>query len=428
MSNIRFDYSKALPFVGQHEIDNMAEYVKEAHNMLHNKTGAGNDFLGWVNLPTDYDKEEFARIKKAAEKIRSDSDVLVVIGIGGSYLGARAAVEMLQHSFYNALDKDKRKGPAIFFAGNNISSTYMADLLETVEGKDISVNVISKSGTTTEPAIAFRIFKNLLEKKYGKEGAKERIYATTDKARGALKSLADEEGYETFVIADDIGGRYSVLTAVGLLPNANPNLAEHQCYQYAVVRNALARKGKTVEMMVNYEPALHYFGEWWKQLYGESEGKDNKGIFPAAADFSSDLHSMGQYIQEGQRILFETALLVENPRKNIEIQATEDNIDGLNFLAGKTIDYVNSKAAQGTALAHTDGQVPNLAVIVPALDAYNFGKMVYFFEKACGLSGYLLGVNPFDQPGVEAYKKNMFALLGKPGYESEKDALEARLK
>ena len=429
MSNIRFDYSKALPFVGQHEIDNMAEYVKEAHNMLHNKTGAGNDFLGWVNLPTDYDKEEFARIKKAAEKIRSDSDVLVVIGIGGSYLGARAAVEMLQHSFYNALDKDKRKGPAIFFAGNNISSTYMADLLETVEGKDISVNVISKSGTTTEPAIAFRIFKDLLEKKYGKEGAKERIYATTDKARGALKSLADEEGYETFVIADDIGGRYSVLTAVGLLPiaaagididkmmqgtkeaqdeYANPNLAENQCYQYAVVRNALARKGKTVEMMVNYEPALHYFGEWWKQLYGESEGKDNKGIFPAAADFSSDLHSMGQYIQEGQRILFETALLVENPRK--------------------TIDYVNSKAAQGTALAHTDGQVPNLAVIVPALDAYNFGKMVYFFEKACGLSGYLLGVNPFDQPGVEAYKKNMFALLGKPGYESEKDALEARLK
>ena len=337
----------------------------------------------------------------------------------------------------------------VSFRVKRISEIMEDDLLETVEGKDISVNVISKSGTTTEPAIAFRIFKDLLEKKYGKEGAKERIYATTDKARGALKSLADEEGYETFVIADDIGGRYSVLTAVGLLPiaaagididkmmqgakeaqdeYANPNLSENQCYQYAVVRNALARKGKTVEMMVNYEPALHYFGEWWKQLYGESEGKDNKGIFPAAADFSSDLHSMGQYIQEGQRILFETALLVENPRKNIEIQATEDNIDGLNFLAGKTIDYVNSKAAQGTALAHTDGQVPNLAVIVPALDAYNFGKMVYFFEKACGLSGYLLGVNPFDQPGVEAYKKNMFALLGKPGYESEKDALEARLK
>lgn len=448
MSNIRFDYSKALPFIGQHEIDNMASYVKEAHDMIHNKTGAGNDFLGWVNLPENYDKEEFARIKKAAEKIRSDSDVLVVIGIGGSYLGARAAVEMLQHSFYNALDADKRKGPSVFFAGNNISSTYMADLLEAIDGKDISVNVISKSGTTTEPAIAFRIFKDLLEKKYGKEGAKERIYATTDKARGALKSLADEEGYETFVIADDIGGRYSVLTAVGLLPIAaagididkmmqgaydaqveysNPNLAENQCYQYAVVRNSLSRKGKTVELMVNYEPALHYFGEWWKQLYGESEGKDNKGIFPAAADFSSDLHSMGQYIQQGQRILFETALLVENPRKNIEIQATVDNIDGLNFLAGKTIDFVNSKAAQGTALAHTDGQVPNLSVTIPSLDAYNFGKLVYFFEKACGLSGYLLGVNPFDQPGVEAYKKNMFALLGKPGYEGERAALEERL-
>lgn len=448
MSSLSFDYSKALPFVGQHEIDNMAVNVKSAHEMLHNKTGAGNDFLGWVDLPKNYDKEEFERIKNAAEKIRSDSDVLIVIGIGGSYLGARAAVEMLQHSFYNALDADKRKGPAVFFAGNNISSTYLAELLETIEGKDISVNVISKSGTTTEPAIAFRIFKELLEKKYGKEGAKGRIYATTDKARGALKSLADEEGYETFVIADDVGGRYSVLTAVGLLPIAaagididammqgakdgmdeysNPDLSKNQCYQYAAVRNCLSRKGKTVEMMVNYEPALHYFGEWWKQLYGESEGKDNRGIFPAAADFSSDLHSMGQYIQQGQRILFETAILVENPRKDITIEATEDNIDGLNFLAGKTINYVNSKAAQGTSLAHTDGLVPNLVVNVPALDAYNFGKLVYFFEKACGISGYLLGVNPFDQPGVEAYKKNMFALLGKPGYEDQKAALEERL-
>ena len=448
MGNLSFDYSKALSFVGQHEIDNMAEYVKAAHDMVHNKTAAGNDFLGWVDLPKNYDKEEFQRIKKAAEKIRSNSDVLIVIGIGGSYLGARAAIEMLQHSFYNALDSDKRKGPAIFFAGNNISSTYMAELLETIEGKDISVNVISKSGTTTEPAIAFRIFKDLLEKKYGKDGAKERIFATTDKARGALKSLADEEGYETFVIADDIGGRYSVLTAVGLLPIAaagididammngakdameeysNPDLSKNQCYQYAAVRNCLARKGKTVEMMVNYEPALHYFGEWWKQLYGESEGKDNRGIFPAAADFSSDLHSMGQYIQQGQRILFETALLVENPKKDIKIEATADNIDGLNFLADKTINYVNSKAAEGTALAHTDGQVPNLAVKIPALDAYNFGKLVYFFEKACGISGYILGVNPFDQPGVEAYKKNMFALLGKPGYEDQKAALEARL-
>ena len=448
MSDITFDYSRALPFLGQHELDNMAEYVKSAHDMLHNKSGAGNDFLGWVELPTDYDKEEFARIKKAAEKIRSDSDVLIVIGIGGSYLGARAAIELLQHSFYNALDADKRKGPAVFFAGNNISSTYMADLLETIEGKDISVNVISKSGTTTEPAIAFRIFKELLENKYGKEEAAKRIYATTDKARGALKTLADTEGYETFVVPDDVGGRYSVLTAVGLLPiaaagididammqgaadgqkdYAETDIAKNPAYQYAVVRNALSRKGKTVEMMVNFEPSLHYFGEWWKQLYGESEGKDNKGIFPAAADFSSDLHSMGQYIQEGQRILFETAILVENPRKDVTIKATEDNLDGLNFLADKTIDYVNSKAAQGTALAHMDGGVPNLLIKVPALDAYNFGKLVYFFEKACGLSGYLLGVNPFDQPGVEAYKKNMFALLGKPGYEDAKAALEERL-
>jgi glucose-6-phosphate isomerase len=448
MSKVSFDYSKALPFVGQHEVDNMAGYVRAAHEMLHQKTGAGNDFLGWVDLPTNYDKEEFARIKKAAEKIRSDSDVLIVIGIGGSYLGARAAIEMLSHSFYNALSKEQRKGPAIFFAGNNISSTYMSDLLEAVEGKDISVNVISKSGTTTEPAIAFRIFKEILEKKYGKEGAKERIYATTDRSRGALKSLTDQEGYESFVISDDVGGRYSVLTAVGLLPiavagididammqgakdaqddYANPELSQNPCYQYAVVRNALLRKGKNVEMMVNYEPALHYFGEWWKQLYGESEGKDNKGIFPAAADFSSDLHSMGQYIQEGMRMLFETAVLVEKPRKDVTIKEIPDDMDGLNFLAGKTMDYVNSKAAQGTALAHTDGGVPNLVVKVPALDAYCFGQLVYFFEKACGISGYLLGVNPFDQPGVEAYKKNMFALLGKPGYEDQKEALEKRL-
>lgn len=448
MANLQFDYSKALGFIGKHEIDNMAEYVKSAHDMLHNRTGAGADFLGWVNLPNDYDREEFERIKKAAEKIRSNSDVLVVIGIGGSYLGARAAIEMLSHSFYNSLDSKKRKSPAVFFAGNNISSTYMSDLLEAVEGKDISVNVISKSGTTTEPAIAFRIFKELLETKYGKDGARERIFATTDKARGALKTLADEEGYETFVISDDVGGRYSVLTAVGLLPIAvaginiddimkgaqdayklysNPNLSENICYQYAVIRNLLARKGKNVEMMVNFEPALHYFGEWWKQLYGESEGKDNKGIFPAAADFSSDLHSMGQYIQEGMRMLFETAILVDAPRKDIEIKSDKDNVDGLNFLAGKTINYVNSKAAQGTALAHTDGGVPNLVVRMPALDAYSFGEIVYFFEKACGISGYILGVNPFDQPGVEAYKKNMFALLGKPGYESEKEALEKRL-
>lgn len=449
MSNIQFDYSKALPFVKQYEIDYMQEYVQSAHDMLHNKTGAGNDFLGWVNLPNDYDKDEFARIKKAAEKIRSNSDVLIVIGIGGSYLGARAAIEMLSHSFYNVMDKDKRKAPSIFFAGNNISSSYMADLLEIIDGKDISVNIISKSGTTTEPAIAFRIFKELLEKKYGKEGAKERIFATTDKSRGALKTLADEEGYETFVISDDVGGRYSVLTAVGLLPiavagisiddmmkgaadayaeYATPKLADNQCYQYAAVRNILHRKGKNIEMVVNYEPSIHYFGEWWKQLYGESEGKDHKGIFPAAADFSSDLHSMGQYIQDGLRILFETAIIVEKPRKDIVIKSTEDNIDGLNFLAEKTIDYVNSMAAAGTALAHTDGGVPNLKVKIKSLDAYTFGQLVYFFEKACGMSGYLLGVNPFNQPGVEAYKKNMFALLGKPGYEDQKAALEARLK
>lgn len=448
MDTIKFDYSRALPFVSEQEIDSMAKYVKVAHDTLHNKSGLGNDFLGWIDLPTNYDKEEFARIKKAAEKIRKDSDILVVIGIGGSYLGARAAVEMLSHSFSGALSKEERKAPMVVFAGNSISSTYLADLLELCEGKDISVNVISKSGTTTEPAIAFRVFKELLEEKYGKEEAKGRIYATTDKAKGALKTLSDAEGYETFVVPDDVGGRFSVLTAVGLLPiaaagididammqgardaqnkYADPELANNECYQYAAVRNVLSRKGKTVEMMINFEPALHYFGEWWKQLYGESEGKENKGIFPAAADFSSDLHSMGQYIQEGQRMLFETAILVDEPRKNVTIKETEDNLDGLNFLAGKTVDFVNSKAAQGTALAHVDGGVPNLAVRVPKLDAYNFGYLVYFFEKACGISGYLLGVNPFDQPGVEAYKKNMFALLGKPGYEDMKAEIEKRL-
>ncbi len=449
MSKLTFSYEKACAFIGEHELTAMGDFVKAAHDKLHNKTGLGNDFLGWVNLPENYDKEEFARIKKAAEKIRSDSDILVVIGIGGSYLGARSAIEMLSHSFYNMIDKDKRKAPQIVYAGNSISSTYIAELLEAVEGKDISVNVISKSGTTTEPAIAFRLFKELLEKKYGKEGARGRIYATTDAARGALKTLADAEGYETFVIPDDVGGRYSVLTAVGLLPIAAagididkimqgardameeysvPEIDKNPCYQYAAARQILLRKGKNVEMMINFEPSLHYFGEWWKQLFGESEGKDNKGIFPAAADFSTDLHSMGQYIQEGMRILFETGISVENPRKNITIDKAEDNIDGLNFLAGKTVDFVNSKAAEGTALAHTDGGVPNLLVSVPALDEYNYGKMVYFFEKACGISGYLLGVNPFDQPGVEAYKKNMFALLGKPGYEDQKEELEKRLQ
>lgn len=448
MNEIRFDYEKAKGFISDAEIKALAPYVKVAHDTVQNKTGAGNDFLGWVDLPVDYDKEEFARIKKAAEKIRNDSDVLIVIGIGGSYLGARAAIEMLSHSFYNSVSKDMRKGPQIFYAGNSISSTYLADLIEAVKDVDFSVNVISKSGTTTEPAIAFRVFKEILEKKYGKEGAKSRIYSTTDKARGALKTLSDSEGYETFVVPDDVGGRFSVLTAVGLLPIAvagididdmmqgaadgrtlysNPDMDKNPCYQYAAVRNCLLRKGKNIEMMINFEPSLHYFGEWWKQLYGESEGKDNKGIFPAAADFSTDLHSMGQYIQDGQRMLFETAILVDAPRKDITIEANEDNLDGLNFLSGKTLDYVNLQAAQGTALAHTDGGVPNLAVRVPELNAYNFGKLVYFFEMACAISGYILGVNPFDQPGVEAYKKNMFALLGKPGYEDMQSELLARL-
>jgi glucose-6-phosphate isomerase len=448
MGKLKFDYSNAANFLGDHEVKYYESFIKAAHTMLHEKTGAGNDFLGWVDLPVSYDKEEFERIKAAAQKIKSDSDALVVIGIGGSYLGARAAIEMLSHSFYNMLPKEKRKTPEIYFVGNNISSTYVADLLELLEGKEISVNVISKSGTTTEPSIAFRIFKDYMESKYGKEEARKRIYATTDKAKGALKKLAVEEGYESFVLPDDVGGRYSVLTAVGLLPIAvsganideimrgaadayelykNPNIDENPCYQYAAARNALYSKGKTTEIMVNYEPSLHYFTEWWKQLFGESEGKDGKGIFPAGVDFTTDLHSMGQYIQEGLRNIFETVIYVEKPRKSIVIKEDKDNIDGLNFLAGKEMDYVNKKAFEGTLLAHTDGGVPNLVVSVPELSDYYFGNMVYFFEKACGISGYLLGVNPFDQPGVEAYKKNMFALLGKPGYEEQKKKLEERL-
>lgn len=445
---ITLDLSKTKPYLNEHETHNLQQMIDAAHHMLHNKTGSGSDFLGWIDLPINYDKAEFQRIQKAAEKIKKTSEILVVIGIGGSYLGARAAIEMLNHSFYGLLPNNKKDAPVILFAGNNISSTYMSELLEAVEGKDISVNVISKSGTTTEPAIAFRIFKEYLEKKYGKEGAKERIFATTDKAKGALKTLADAEGYETFVIPDDVGGRFSVLTAVGLLPIAcagidigelmkgaadareeysTSSLKDNQCYQYAAARNALYRKGKTTEIIVNYEPNLHYFGEWWKQLYGESEGKDNKGIFPAAVDFSTDLHSMGQYIQEGIRNIFETVINVEKSKKEIIIEESAENIDGLNFLAGKTMDFVNKKAFQGTVLAHNDGGVPNIVINVPALTPYYFGQMVYFFEKACGISGYLLGINPFDQPGVEAYKKNMFALLGKPGYEDMKTELEKRL-
>ena len=444
---IRFDYSKAAPFLGAHEVENMRVQTETAAKTLMDKSGAGNDFLGWIDLPVNYDKDEFARIKQAAAKIQSDSEILIVIGIGGSYLGAKAALEMLCDSFYNLQCKCSRKTPRVLFAGNSISSTYLSELIRLVGDKDFSVNVISKSGTTTEPAIAFRIFRDMLVKKYGKDGAKARIYATTDKARGALKGSADKEGYETFVVPDDVGGRFSVLTAVGLLPIAaagididammqgaadarnayNKPFDENPCYQYAAVRNILMRKGKQIEMLVNYEPCLQYFGEWWKQLFGESEGKDQRGIFPASANFSTDLHSMGQYIQDGARILFETVLHVERPRADLEIGFDEENIDGLNFLAGKKMSEVNNKAFLGTLLAHTDGGVPNLIVEIPQVDAYHFGNLVYFFEKACAVSGYLLGINPFDQPGVEAYKKNMFALLGKPGYEDAKAALEARL-
>jgi len=445
---LSFDYSNVLDFVQPHEWEYLAPAVKQAHDMLHQKTGPGHDFLGWVDLPVHYDREEFERIKQAAAKIQSDSDVLLVIGIGGSYLGAKAALDMLGHSFYNLLPKSKRKTPEIYFVGNNISPVYVSHLLDVIEGKEISVNVISKSGTTTEPAIAFRLFRTYMEKKYGREEARKRIYATTDKERGALRKLAEEEGYETFVIPDDVGGRYSVLTAVGLLPIAvsgadiglliqgaadareqylSPGLAENPCYQYAAIRNALYRKGKTIELLVSYEPQFRYFAEWWKQLYGESEGKDGKGIFPASLDFSADLHSMGQYIQDGMRNLFETVLFVKKPAIDVAIGEEADNLDGLNFLAGKGMDFVNKKAWEGTLLAHVDGGVPNLVVEIPEVSAYHLGQLIYFFEKACGISGYLLGVNPFDQPGVEAYKANMYALLGKPGYEKQKAELEARL-
>ncbi|GAA0784899.1 glucose-6-phosphate isomerase [Hathewaya limosa] len=449
MSKIKLDLSKAMPYLKEDEINMMEGMVKEAHSKLHNKDGAGNDFLGWLDLPVDYNKDEFNRIKKAAEKIQNNSDVLIVIGIGGSYLGARAAIEMLSNSFYNCLPKNKRKTPAIYFVGNNISSTYISDLVELVKDEDISVNVVSKSGTTTEPAIAFRIFKELLENKYGKEGAKERIFATTDKEKGALKTLATSEGYETFVIPDDVGGRFSVLTAVGLLPIATagvnidemlegakearrdfdrPSIKENPCYSYVAARNALYRKGKTTEILVNYEPRLQYFSEWWKQLYGESEGKDGKGIFPASVNFSTDLHSMGQYIQDGMRNIFETVINVEKATKEITLKAFEEDLDGLNYLQDKTIDFVNKKAFEGTVLAHNDGGVPNIIINIPEITPYYFGYLVYFFEKACGVSGYLLGVNPFNQPGVEAYKKNMFALLGKPGYGELRKELEERLK
>ncbi len=448
MGNVSFDYSKAAGFISEEEVAYMSKLALDAKEQLTAKTGAGNDFLGWIDLPVDYDKEEFTRIQKAAERITSDSDVLVVIGIGGSYLGARAAIEFLRHGFYNNLPKEMRKTPEIYYAGNSISGTYLKGLVDVIGDRDFSVNIISKSGTTTEPAIAFRVFKGLLEKKYGKEGAAKRIYATTDKARGALKNLATEEGYETFVVPDDVGGRFSVLTAVGLLPIAvsgaditklmegaaegrrlalESGFAENHALKNAAVRNILLRKGKAVEVLANYEPSLHYVSEWWKQLYGESEGKDQKGIFPASVDLTTDLHSMGQFIQDGARIMFETVLNVEDSRERIVIEEEPVDLDGLNYLAGKDMDFVNKSAMNGTILAHTDGNVPNLMITIPTQDEYHLGQLFYFFEFAVGVSGYLLGVNPFNQPGVESYKKNMFALLGKPGYEEAKEALLKRL-
>ena len=447
-NKVTFDYSKAGAFIRGHEVQSMKKIAEAAKAELLGREGAGNDFLGWIDLPVDYDKEEFARIKKAAQKIKEDSEALIVIGIGGSYLGARAAIEFLRHSFYNMAPKEVRKTPEIYFAGNSISSTYMKHLIEVIGDRDFSVNIISKSGTTTEPAIAFRIFKELLEKKYGKEEAAKRIYATTDKARGALKKLADEEGYEEFVVPDDVGGRFSVLTAVGLLPIAvsgadidklmegaasgremamNNAFEENDALLYAAVRNILHRKGKGVEVLANYEPSLHYVYEWWKQLYGESEGKDQKGIFPASVDLTTDLHSMGQFIQDGSRIMYETVLNVEDSREEIIIGEEPTDLDGLNYLAGKNVDFVNKSAMNGTILAHTDGNVPNLIVNIPGQDEFSLGQLFSFFEFACGVSGYILGVNPFDQPGVESYKKNMFALLGKPGFEKEREELLKRL-
>ena len=448
MGQVSFDYSKTEGFVHAHEVESMKAITESAKELLLSKKGAGNDYLGWIDLPVDYDKDEFERIKKAAKKIQFDSEVLVVIGIGGSYLGARAAIEFLGHNFFNSVSKEVRKAPEIYFVGNSISSTYLSNLIDVIGDRDFSVNIISKSGTTTEPAIAFRVFKKLLEKKYGKEEAAKRIYATTDKAKGALKNLADAEGYEEFVVPDDVGGRFSVLTAVGLLAIAASGAdidklmegaasARKRCIendfdnndsmQYAALRNIMLRKGKAIEILCDYEPSLHYTLEWWKQLMGESEGKDNKGLFPASVDLTTDLHSMGQFIQDGSRIMFETVLNVEKAREEITIEAEDEDLDGLNYLAGRTVDFVNKCAMNGTILAHTDGNTPNLMVKIPEQNEFYLGELFYFFEFACGLSGYILGVNPFNQPGVESYKHNMFALLGKPGFEAEGEALRKRL-
>ena len=447
-SKVTYDYSKASSFISEDEVKFMSKLVMDAKEQLVSKSGAGNDFLGWIDLPVDYDKEEFARILKAAEKIKSDSEVLLVIGIGGSYLGARAAIEFLRHSFYNTVSKEIRKTPEIYFVGNSISSTYINHLKQVIGDRDFSINMISKSGTTTEPAIAFRVFKEMMEKKYGKAEASKRIYATTDKARGSLKNLATEEGYESFVVPDDVGGRFSVLTAVGLLPIAvsgadinklmegaqagrkqamEADFAENDALKYAAIRNILLRKGKGIEIMANYEPSVHFVSEWWKQLYGESEGKDQKGIFPASVDLTTDLHSMGQFIQDGARTLFETVINIETSREEIIIEEEPVDLDGLNYLAGKSVDFVNKSAMNGTILAHTDGNVPNTVINIPEVNEYYLGQLFYFFEFACGVSGYLLGVNPFNQPGVESYKKNMFALLGKPGYEAQREELLKRL-
>lgn len=448
MSKVTLDCSKVKSFITDDEMANMKEIAENAKKVLVEKTGAGNDFLGWIDLPIDYDKDEFDRIKKAAAKIQNDSEVLIVIGIGGSYLGARAAIEFLRHGFYNNISKEIRKTPEIYYAGNSISPAYLKGLLDVVGDRDFSVNIISKSGTTTEPAIAFRVFKEKLENKYGKEEAAKRIYATTDKAKGALKNLATEEGYESFVVPDDVGGRFSVLTAVGLLPIAvsgadidqlmagaasgrekalNNVFEDNDAVKYAAIRNILLRKGKLIEIVANYEPSLHYFGEWWKQLFGESEGKDQRGIYPSAVDLTTDLHSMGQFIQDGSRIMFETVVNIESTDAKIEIGKDPDDLDGLNYLAGKDMDFVNKSAMNGTILAHTDGNVPNLVVNVPEQNEFYLGELFYMFEFAVGVSGYILGVNPFNQPGVESYKKNMFALLGKPGYEELTAKLKKRL-
>ena len=442
--SVKFNGKYLAKFVKDTEFEAIWPQVKAAHEMLEGRTGPGNDFLGWVDLPVNYDKEEFARIKAAAEKICSDSDVLVVIGIGGSYLGARAAIEAIKGQMYNCTCK---KTPQIFFAGNSISPAYLQDILACCEGKEVSVNVISKSGTTTEPALAFRVFKKYLEERYGKEGAAKHIYATTDRSRGTLKKQADEEGWPTFVVPDDVGGRYSVLTAVGLLPIAcagcdidalmqgaaaareeySKCTPENDCYKYAAARNILYRKGKAVELLAAYEPNFTMMNEWYKQLFGEREGKDNKGLMPTSVVFSTDLHSMGQFVQEGSRVMFETVVNIHRPSQDLFIEADEENLDGLNFLANQNMSVVNEKAMQGTILAHTDGDVPNIVLETPSLNEYDLGYLIYFFERACAISGYLLSVNPFDQPGVESYKKNMFALLGKPGYEDRKAELEAKL-